>query len=168
MSTSTRMPFPFGKRYLWSIVISSVVFGLSHGAQAVIRGAVDNRSYRINPSSFYVVIPFELIQSIVFFVCSLIIMYLPAKAVMKWMLRMNNRSAASYAFIGSVIGGAAIPLCAYAAFSILPLEGAPTYWERCVEFCIPMVISGLAGGYAMWWQVRRSGLFDSGLSHIFE
>lgn len=168
MAARAQMPFPFGRRYLWVIAISSAVFGLSHGIQAIVRGAIKNDVFRMNPTALYVIVPFEIIQSTMFFICSLLVMYFPAKAIVGLMLRIDNRSAVSYAFIGAIIGGIATPLCAYAAFSILPLEGAPTYWERCVEFCLPMVISGLAGGYVMWRQVRRSGLFDSGLPHIFE
>ncbi|MGH6890026.1 MAG: hypothetical protein ACREHF_12670 [Rhizomicrobium sp.] len=135
--------------YLYSMILSAIIFAISHAIQLLVYGLIVQRSFKIDPTGFLVLAPYAAIEALVFFVVGYAVGYLPSR----WAVRLleAHRSGASwYVLSGMVMGLVFLPLCASIPFFLIPLSDEPGYLHRCFEFAIPMMLAGAFGGFYYW------------------
>jgi hypothetical protein len=153
----------FRKYYTKSIFWASISFGSCHGLEEFLLGMKGIAFSRVDLSAFIVLVPFEVLQSIFFFCACWIVSYLPVKVIY---INHFYKGRKSFTLWGVFIAILSLPLCASFAYFILPLPDAPSYWGRCLEFAVPMMVAGLIGGNVFW---REAGSREAGgsVAHPF-
>ena len=146
----------FHTYYTRAVMWAALGLGVIHAVQALVIGFATNRSIGINPTVFAVLIPYELFQSMIFFLVGWIIAYAPSVFLFN-IIRNNYVNRLSvYVIIGVALGVIFIPLCASVPYFLLKLPDEPDYLTRCAEFSLPMTIAGAIGGYTFWRCARGS------------
>ena len=147
---SSNLKCPFLCIYLHVMLMAAIAFGSTHAGVLLVIGFISENSMAVKLSALFMLIIFEAMQSLVFFVLSLVLCYLPV-CLLNTILR---RFSASKRLLISVITGALLgilflPLCASVAFFALHESGDPSYLIRCAEFALPMICAGAFGGYML-------------------
>ncbi|WP_174286083.1 hypothetical protein [Sphingomonas bacterium] len=142
----------FWRGYLLSTLSAACCFAVVHGVQALVVSIAKYGIADPKPSALLTLVIYEAIQAVVFFVCGAIAVlpfcYL-ADRFMKIPAEMETRIGIVY---GALLGLTFLPLAAGFAVSVLPEPDDPTFWARCLEFLLPMLIAGGVGGIVF---VRR-------------
>jgi hypothetical protein len=151
--------FPFC--YRRAMLLSSFLFGFTHGVVELFFG--ESNSYdlsKIYLSAVIMLILYELLTSIVFFIIGYLISYFPSLIIFKISKRKFEKKPYIYILFGAIMGLVFLPICAAFSYFFLPLPDAPSYLARCAEFVCPMVVAGASGGYA-FWRCDRSKTDDA-------
>ena len=146
----------FWRGYFLAILSAACCFAVVHGVQALIISVAKYGIANPRPSALLTLVFYEAIQAIVFFVSSAIAVlpfcYL-ADRFMKIPQKIEIQVGILY---GALLGLAFLPLAAGFAVSVLPEPDDPTFWARCLEFLLPMLIAGGVGGIV--FVKRRHGI----------
>jgi hypothetical protein len=151
----------FAPCYMKALSGAALVFGLTHAVQAIAvsvfrDGVVHPRLDALLSLSF-----FELIEALIFFVIGMVMVLVPARVADNYIGRSAAGTVNLFCWLGVLAGITYLPLCAGISTSILPSADDPTYLQRCLEYLLPMVIAGAAGGYIFGSTRRYSS--ESGL-----
>jgi hypothetical protein len=131
--------------YVRAILVAAAAFGVVHGTLLLAVGFIRARSLKIDPTGFLVLVPYELLQAMVFAIVGGLIALLPAR--MLFGLLSHRRAPLVRIAAGAVIGVMFTPLCAAVPNLIFRLSDDPSYLSRCFEFFAPMTVAGTVGGY---------------------
>ena len=136
--------------------MAALAFGLTGAVQSVALGFVRNRSFGFNPTVLAVIIPYYIMQLLVFIIIGSVIGYIPSFLVIKLLDTSHLKHSLFFVFCGALMGIIFLPLCAALPYFLLVLQDRISYLARIVEFAIPMTVSGAIGGYAYWRSVYRT------------
>jgi hypothetical protein len=140
--------------YVRAMALAAIMFAIAHGCQLLIRGLASQHSFVINPTGFIVLFPYMILEALIFFVAGGVVAYLPSRAGNKYLSRRGKKYRVYSVLFGLIMGVIFLPVCASVPFFAFPLPDDPSYFARCVEFGLPMTISGALGGYAFWRCAR--------------
>ena len=146
--------------YTPSIISAGFAFALVHVAE-ILRGSFKfNNISNIYISAVITLIIFAFLEIVVFVSIGWPFAYVPSRMLEHFF--GNRRHGVSFCiFVGIAMGLFFLPLCAALAFVVLPPPNGFSYFERCVEFFLPMGVAGASGGYVMW-RGRRARPTDLG------
>ena len=140
----------FNRQFFPSVGYASIVFAVMHGLVVLINGGILNDIIGVNLSGFIMLIPFEVLHALVFFVFCYVLLNFPV-----FYLTKNIAIGRKNCIITGILFGVLFtPLAASVGYYIFLDSDSPSYWERCIEFISPMAISGAIGGFIFW---RRAG-----------
>ena len=137
----------FGSSYAKALFYAAVVFGLSHGVQAVLVSVFKYGASHARLDAFLPLSVFEVIESLIFFVVGLAAVLIPARIADTHIDRSKAEKSNLFLWLGALAGVTYLPLCAGVSTAVLPSVDDPTYLARCLEYMAPMVLAGMTGGY---------------------
>ena len=145
----------FTKHYSYGMIFASVVFGSTDAMGVILITFINNKEFSINPTAILSLLPFEILQSILFFIIGWPIAYLPCIALVCLFKRKYPDRVLVYVFCGFAYGILFLPICAILPFLLIPPPDGPDYLARCVKYALPMMIAGAAGGYFFFYNARK-------------
>jgi hypothetical protein len=142
--------------YSRAMFIAALAFGTIHGVQSLIVAFYNSRSLRFDPTGLLVLVPVEIMDSLVFLIVGLIFAYIPSRIAERVLSERHSKHLSVHVVSGALIGIFFLPLCASVLFFIFPPPDGPSYLVRCAEFGLPMIIAGVLGGYTFWRLARSN------------
>lgn len=138
------------------MILAALAFGSTHGSELFVVGFLNGRSAQINPTALFPIAVVELAQVITFVFVGGALAVLPSFFVINQAKDNIHRLWVCIVF-GVCMGILFLPLCASFPFLLSHEPEDPSYFARCLEFGLPMVIAGALGGYVFWRCARRTG-----------
>jgi len=157
----------FRRCYVRAMALAALAFAIAHGSQLFIRGLISQRSFAIAPTGFLALIPYVLLEAIVFFTVGSMVAYLPSRAGYIFFLRIDKNDLFYSILFGFLVGLIFLPLCAGFVFSLFRAADLPSYLARCAEFGVPMTIAGAIGGYVFWRSARGTAMDRQLITSLF-
>lgn len=143
--------------------MASIAFATSHAVQSIAKGFFGKSSIRINPSGFIILVPFEIIQLVVFLVIGYPLGYVSAKMSREFLGSRGCVKSGWFVGSGMLLGILFLPLCASVPFFLFRTPDDPVYSSRCLEFAFPMIAAGAVGGGVFWRAERKARRASSGV-----
>jgi hypothetical protein len=142
---------PFFSRYMRSLLLAALAFGLADGVQILILGFIRNHSLGLVPSALITLILLETIQALVFILVAIGVAYIPSRRLER-ILRDSppSRRGAISSMSGVLLGILFLPLCAVVPYFYFHAADEPSYLMRCAEYALPMIIAGLIGSFFLY------------------
>ena len=153
--------------YSRAVALSALLFGITHGTQFIVVSYIRGRSISVNLTSFFVVIPYEILQSLVLYLVGWILAYFPSLKLYSLLQGFALYGFASYVLSGAALGILAVPLSAAVRFLLLSGDDGPNFLACVVEFGLPMLAAGSIGGYTFWRRIRVAASNDETVANIF-
>ena len=138
--------------------MAAVAFGVLHGLQTIAISVSHYGATNVQITAFIMVMGYELVQSVMFFLVVVLSTYLPLRLVAPLVMNRRIPSRVSlYVVFGTTLGVLFLPIysgIAYFVLSFLPDE--PGYLDRCIDYALSMTIAGALGGYVLWRCARHA------------
>jgi hypothetical protein len=141
----------FVMSYLRALSAAALTFSLTHSAELFLIGLVAHHSASIDSTVFITLSAFTILEWIVFVTIGGPISYVPSRAIYRLFRKRAWDSYLNSILCCLFVAAAALPLCAAVPFFIFPSpDEPPSYLYLCIEFFLPMTISGALGGHVFW------------------
>lgn len=156
----------FKKMLGFSVFTSGLIFSLTHSFDVFFMTSYISGKFNVGISGIFVIILFLLVDFLTYFVLMFVIMYIPA-IFLERRIRCKSYNVFWYIVSGVLLGLLATPIMAEVSYFAFIDDDAPSFFQRYINFVLPMGLAGVAGVLFFVRCVARNSLIQQSISDRF-
>ena len=160
-------PIRFTILYARALAVAAIAFSIAHSTELFVISLISMPTTKIDPTAFITLGFVSVTECIVFIAIGGPIAYFPSRLVFYFIRKRQKTSSIVCAYSSICIAILALPICAAVSRLIALDSDGPSYFNRCLEYSLPMVIAGAIGGHVFWQSLRRETASKRPVADVF-